>query len=364
MCLTTLFKRMPINALFSYAFAGLVFTGGLAVEAQDANGSKPIPSIPLLAGPEALGSNLGVQEIVEIPQAAGKSKTVKRAEDAKDPSSVPSKLKVSTTAGVRAYRTSNVMRVESETSGSAVLEFNLGANLGTAPVTMFGKPVAPSLTLMSQRAYYGQFSVRGGDLEKGVVKDVLDYEFRMVNLAAATKLSENWSVTGALEYDELRSFRTDEKKYHAFSPILSLSRMKPLSDASMLAFDANLRYAFTKTISTYKIPGVFEDDGDNWQTGVTLTYVRVFGPDGRLMVLPSLGLTSTSYVKNDHSGRVDYLWTGGLSATYQLTEHFGIQTFLTYGNKSANAKGREKLENSRKYENLDLGISITGQYAF
>ena len=62
------------------------------------------------------------------------------------------------------------MRVQSETSGSGVLEFSLGTNLATAPVSIFGKEVKPSLTIMGQRAYYGQFSVRGGDLKKDVVK--------------------------------------------------------------------------------------------------------------------------------------------------------------------------------------------------
>ena len=256
------------------------------------------------------------------------------------------------------------MRVQSETSGSGVLEFSLGTNLGTAPVSIFGKEVAPNLTIMGQRAYYGRFSVRDDDLKKDVVKGVLDYEFRMLNLAASTQLSENWSMTNAFEYNELRSFRTGDKKYHAFSPVLSLSRMKPLSDSSMLALDANLRYAFTKTISPYEIPGVFEDDGDNWQTGLNLTYVRVFGSDGRLMLLPSLGLSRTSYLNNDHSGRRDYLFTAGLSASYQFTEYFGLQTFLTYGSKSANATGRGLLENSSKYQNLDLGIAISGQYSF
>ena len=356
---------MPNIALFACLLAGVSFTWGLGLHAQSAGGSQAIPSMPLSAGPEALGSNLGVQEIVEILRPA-KAAAARGDGDPADPSAAPSKLKVSSNAGVRAYRTSNVMRLESGAEGSGALEFSLGLNLATDPVPVLGKEVAPSLTFMSQRAYYGQFTLGSGDLKKNDsdLKNLLDYEFRMVNLAGATKLGENWSMTGALEYDELRGFRDGKKKYHAFSPIFSISRMKALTETSMLALDGSMRYAFTKTISPYEIPGVFEDDGDNWQTGINLTYVRVFGSDGRLMVLPSLGLTTTNYVKNDHAGRTDYLWTAGVSAMYQLTDHFGLQTFMTYGNKSANAKGRKVLPNSKKYENVDVGIAITGQYAF
>ena len=84
----------------------------------------------------------------------------------------------------------------------------------------------------------------------------------------------------------------------------------------------------------------------------------------RFLILPSLGFTRTHYVKNLSAGRVDYLWTAGVSAMYSLTEHFGVQAFVTYGNKSANSLGRSLLGSSQKYTNLDIGVAITGQYNF
>jgi hypothetical protein len=309
---------------------------------------------------------LGIQEIVEVLRSPGAVSSTDGSDGTVDPSTggAPSKLSVSANAGMRAYRTTNVMRVGSGVQGAGVMEFSLGANLATPSFPVFGKQIEPSLTLMSQRAYYGQFTLADDDVEKDTVKNFMDYEFRMINFAAATQLTEKWRATGAFEYDELRSFRSEQKMYHAFSPILSISRMEALTETSMLAFDFNLRYAFTEQVLPYSIDGVFEDDGDNWQTGINLTYVKAFGPEGRFMVLPSFGVTRTHYVKNAPAGRVDYLWTTGVSAMYSLTEHFALQAFLTYGNKSANAKGMSLLGASGEYENLDMGIGLTGQYAF
>ena len=343
-----------------------LFLGGLAVHAQDRNATKVTPSIIFATGPEALRSNLGVQEIVEVLRSPGTANAPEGVGEASEPSSSPTKLQVSANAGIRAYRTSNVLRVDSGTSGSGVMEFSAGVSVGSDPFTVFGREVTPTLLFMNQRAYYGQFAVRGDDLEKNEdgLKGLLDYEFRMLNLGGAFALNEDWRANAAFGYDELRSFRTGQKKYHAFSPIFSISKMKPLTETSMFAVDANLRYALTKTISEYEIPGVFEDDGDNWQAGLNLTYARALGPDGRLLVLPSLGFTSTSYLNNTHSGRVDYLLTAGVSAMYSLTEYISLQGFMTYGTKSANEKGRSLLGTSSKYQNLDVGVAITGQYAF
>ncbi|MBG28394.1 MAG: hypothetical protein CMI31_00090 [Opitutae bacterium] len=356
---------MPTKAL---SFILLVVAAILATQpasrAQDANASQPISPTTLFGGPEALGTNLGLQEIVEVLRTPGKASAPEGVGDASKPSSAPFRLDATGTAGIRAYRTNNVMRVQSGEQGAGVMELSAGANLAGDSINLFGREVKPNFLMMAQRAYYGQFSLRGGDQGKGVLKDILDYEFRMLNLSGAFALNQDWQANTAFEYSELRSFRTGEKKYHAFSPILTVSRMKQLDATTLLSIDTNVRYAFTKTISAYEIPGVFEDDGDNWQAGATLTYVKIMGPDGRLVVLPSVGFTRTGYLKNTHDGRADYLWTAGVSAMYSLTEHFGFQAFVTYGNKSANSLGRSLLGSSQKYTNLDIGVAITGQYDF
>ena len=358
-------KIMPMKALpFLFALAAAILVTRPALQAQDANASQPISPTTLFGGPEALGSNLGLQEIVEVLRTPGKANPPEKVGEASKPSSSPFRLDVTGNAGIRAYRTDNVMRVQADEQGAGVMEFSAGANLAGDPFTLFGREVKPNFLMMAQRAYYGQFSIRSGDQDKSVVKDILDYEFRMLNLSGAFPLNQNWQANAALEYNELRSFRSDTKKYHAFSPILTVSRMKQLDDTTLLSIDANVRYAFTKTISPYEIPGVFEDDGDNWQAGVNFTYVKILGPEGRLVVLPSVGFSRTGYLKNTHDGRADYLWTAGVSAMYSLTEHFGLQAFMTYGNKSANSLGRSLLGSSQKYTNLDIGVAITGQYDF
>ena len=356
---------MTMKSLLAFSFLLPTLAGGLELAAQDDNATplKP-PRSSLFAGPEALGTNLGVQEIVDVLRPPGAATVPEGLGSAVPEDSAPGEARVSANAGIRAYRTSNVMRQESGLSGAGVLEFSLGANLAFESFTAFEREVEPSLTFMGQRAYYGQFSIQGDDASKSDLKNVLDYEFRMLNFSGITQLNDKWLGTAAFEYNELRSFREGQKKYHAFSPVFSMARMEPLTETSMYSLDLSARYSFTKSISAYEIPGVFEDDGDNWQASLNLTYARAFGPDGRLLVLPSVGISRTHYLKNLHSGRVDYLWTAGVSAMYSLTEHVGLQAFLTYGNKSANGKGRELLGSSKKYENLDVGVAITGQYDF
>ena len=115
-------------------------------------------------------------------------------------------------------------------------EFSLGVNLMSPSFPFLSKEVEPSLTFMTQRAYYGQFRPAGGDVEKDNVKNFMDYEFRMINLAGASQVSKEWRVTGAVEYDELRSFRTGQKMYYSFSPIFSITKYK----AGSKSFNINM----------------------------------------------------------------------------------------------------------------------------
>ena len=156
--------------------------------------------------------------MVQVGEGTGGGILQKTAADA------PSQLVVSANAGVRAYRTSNLMRFETDPQGAGVTEFSLGVNLMTPSFPFLSKEVEPSLTFMSQRAYYGQFRPAGGDVEKDNVKNFMDYEFRMINLAGASQVSKEWRVTGAVEYDELRSFRAGQKMYYSFSPIFSITK--------------------------------------------------------------------------------------------------------------------------------------------
>jgi len=117
-------------------------------------------------------------------------------------------------------------------------------------------------------------------------------------------------------------------------------------------------------ISPYVSEGVFADDGDNLQTALNITYVHSYGPDGKLLLMPNLGFARTSYKKNDHQGRVDYLFTLGASGIYQFREWLGVQTFINYSKMFTNEKGEKKLIQSSKFRAWDIGAALTGNYRF
>ena len=128
--------------------------------------------------------------------------------------------------------------------------------------------------------------------------------------------------------------------------------------------DSMIKYSNTDRSIPFEAPGVFADDGDNLQTGLNFTYIHIFGPEGRLLLMPNLGLTRTSYLKNTQTGRVDYLFTFGASGIYQWKDWLGIQTFLNYSRMSTNEKGQGLLGASAESRTWDIGVALTGNYRF
>lgn len=170
--------------------------------------------------------------------------------------------------------------------------------------------------------------------------------------------------------------------FDAIAPTFSIQKIVPFSPQSFLMIDSMIKYANTdrvipntilqaqaanlgvNNISPYVSEGVFADDGDNLQTALNITYIHSYGPDGKLLLMPNLGFARTSYKKNDHQGRVDYLFTLGASGIYQFREWLGVQTFINYSKMFTNEKGEKKLIQSSKFRAWDIGAALTGNYRF
>ena len=366
-------RPLILSSLF--ALANLVFVSiesfGQAVAVPAAEPSRP--------GFQGFHSNLGLQEIVEVgvplrstapaspvssipslpPPVPGNVPPPRVSPDGAPASPSPATgeplLNASLSAGTRMYNTSNVLRTKADTMGSGVYEFNLGAGLGVRP-TKIGDYVTfiPRIDYMTQWAHYGEKTV----------KDLLGYHFSMIKGSAAIGLPDDWSLGFGLEYDYLSSISSGDKMFDAVAPTFSIQKIVPFTEKSFLMIDSMIKYANTERVIGFPIPGVFADDGDNLLTALNATYIHSFGSDGKLLLMPNIGFARTSYKKNTHQGRVDYLFTLGASGIYQFWEWLGVQTFVNYSQMFTNEKGEGLLLKSSKFSAWDIGFALSGNYRF
>lgn len=354
---------------------------------------------PPLPDFEDMHSNLGLQEIIELGVPFRKAvptslvsppppvplqrpidhRPIKppvpkgeRSRPREEDSSL-SVLDLSVSSGVRLYQTGNVLRTKEDEMSSGVYEFNLATGLGTKPFKM-GEYVTfiPRIDLMTQWAKYG----------RKPVSDLLDYQFSMIKGSAVFGLPENWNLGIGVEYDYLSSLSTGDKMFDANAPSFSVQKVVPFTDQSFLMIDSLVKYSNTNRVipdavkqaqasalgvnnlSPFASEGVFADDGDNLQTALNITYLHSFGPNGKFVVMPNLGFTRTSYVNNNHQGRVDYLFSMGASGIYQITDWLGVQTFLNYSRMNTNEKGESLLGQSSRFKVWDFGFALNGNYRF
>ena len=83
-----------------------------------------------------------------------------------------------------------------------------------------------------------------------------------------------------------------------------------------------------------------------------------------MLVVPSLSLVRTGYLKNLMSGRTDYLFVSGISASYQMKPWFTPQLFLNHSKKWTNQKGEELLGSASEFKNLDAGLILSLSHSF
>ena len=270
-------------------------------------------------------------------------------------------LDISLSAGLRAYQTSNVLRVNSGEQESGVLESNIGAGL-TRSSLQVGEYITmvPRLDLMMQLANYGE----------DTVSDLLDYRFSLVKGSFAFSFPKDWTVTPALEYNLLNSQSSGDRMFDAIAPSINLQKATVFDEQSILLYDVSLKYNNTdkvipfNTSSGSSIPGVFADDGDNIQYSLNLTYIKLFGEENQWMLMPSFGVTRSAYQNNTHEGRTDYLVNLGVTGIYQWKPWLGFQTFINYTNMSTNDKGEGLLLSSSSSKTVDIGAAVTGNYQF
>jgi len=194
------------------------------------------------------------------------------------------------------------------------------------------------------------------------VSDLLDYRFGMIKGGVGVSLPGDWTLNAALEYDVLHSQFSGDQMFDAVAPSLQLQKVVGLRETTFLMLDGMLKLSNTNREIDVLLPGIFADDGDNLQATLNLSLIQTFGENGKYVLMPTLGLTRSEYLRNTQDGRADLVFSGGVSGIWQALDWLSLQTFLNYSTLSTNSKG--EVLNSSTFEAWDIGLSITASHAF
>ena len=263
-----------------------------------------------------------------------------------DPPTGELPFNLSTQAGMRAYWASNALRQPSELAeSSGVLETNIGAGIGTKPLPI-GEYVTliPRLDLFMQFANYQEYS------------EFLDYRFGMIKGGLQFGLPRDWSIGFSLDYNVLHNMDSGDRTFGSLAPTLSVQKLFPVTDVSLLMIDTSMRFSFMDADNTFPAAGIFSDSGNNIQNSLSVSYLHQFGENRNWIFMPRILLSATNYTKSPNEDRTDLLFSLGSSLLYQFNEWFGVQVFWTYSSMSS--------DTIDSFNAHDLGAAFSGSYRF
>ena len=308
------------------------------------------------ANTDLKASPTGVQEVVEMKQSLSGKLLAEEAEG------FHSVFQIET----KSYRSRNVFRSNADEVSAAVSEYTFAGRLlfPMANDFAFFSTLSPYLSLVGQRAYFGQYQIGSSDSTEDLLGETLDYEFRSLILGADGELASGWQFDFSVEYDELIDFRSDDKRYHAMVSSLAFGRNYSVLGEGNLEFYASAEYALTKTYQ----PVVFGDHddakGDNLRTALTLSLIQPLDSLGRFYITPNASIIRTAYTKSTSMGKVDYLMHAEIAAIYRILPWAHIRMFTNFQDKSANEKAKAQLVDYAEYSNWDAGLGLGVSLSF
>ena len=271
----------------------------------------------------------------------------------------------SLSTGFRTYHSTNVTRVSDAEQTANVMEFNIGANAVFPKIKLdiFNTQMTPRMSLLGLRSYFGRYRLRSADWRQNDAQ-ILDYEFRLASLSTDIEALGGVQLSLGIEYDELLNFREGNRLYHALVPSVALSKILALDTGQSILLEAQGKYVSSHTNLPYEIPGVFDDDGDNQQLALNASLIQPIDEEGKMLVVPSISIVRTGYLNNLMTGRTDYLFVSGVSASYQAKPWFTPQLFVNHSKKWTNQKGKDILGAASKFKNLDAGLILSLSHSF
>ena len=306
----------------------------------------PLPE-ELAPGAIALGS-LANRRFVTAEDSGGEELSASKSEE-------DTWLNLSAFTSARTYYTNNVLRQKSDEKKSMVLENALGLSLSTQGVSLGDYiTMIPRVDMMMQVATY----------ENKEVKDSLGYGFGMVKGGLNFELPNHYSISTGIEYNLLHSMDSGDKMFDAFAPSVRLSKIFAPGERTLLILDTSMKFALTQRVLAFEAPGVFADDGDNLQLGLSLALVQLLDEEGRFMLMPRIGLTRTEYLKNEQDGRVDWMVNAGMGLTWQAFDWLSLDAGVGWSTLWMNSKGEVLQGESSSFQAWDLGLTIMGSHMF
>ena len=279
------------------------------------------------------------------------------------------KLPFSTTfmLNSRYLRTSNMLKSEQDALVEASQVFEIGGtvSLSVSEMTLFGKPVIPSLNLTHMAFYNHKLS------------DILDFETQIAAFGLAVPLSDTLTITPGIDYNRMISPGWDEHKFHGSGASLMLMKMIPHGDKGMWMIMGGGKYNWTSGDAlldpitgvpiieqlpdgSIGLPLRVEDEQDRWDANLNLAYV--YNHDSGIVISPSIGVAHSNYVVNRNDGRKDYTYTATLNVSKTFFEALNVGIFGAYSFKETNDIGRSLL--TQEYDNFDYGLSLGYSKAF
>jgi len=176
-------------------------------------------------------------------------------------------------------------------------------------------------------------------------------------LGLGFEFSNDFSITSGIEFGSSRSLRSFNKQFESVVPSLQMSNLFMLNESSILMLDTMLRYSLTDGQKPIQ-----KDDGDNVQVGVNLGLVKIFGGDGQFMLVNSLGLSRSNYLKHGNDGRVDWLAYTSLNLSWQILDWLSADFGTRYSNRWVNSTGNSL--GIPEYNSLDVALTLMANHLF
>jgi hypothetical protein len=262
----------------------------------------------------------------------------------------------------RPYFTSNVLRTHDGDVEAGVWENLVGASIHSKSFAL-GEYITmvPKLDLIAQFASYEDKDVASIGTN---LKELLDYRFSLVKAGLTFDFPKDYSFNIGYEYNLLNSLDTGKQLFDSYVPSFRLSKILAFGDTTFLMLDGSGRYSKTDRALANPLPGQFPDDGDNFQVGLNIMLIKLFGSEGQFMVMPSLNFSRSEYLNHENDGRVDWLTTASITGSWQVTSWLVLDLGLNFSLLRMNDKGEFLLGESSKYEVLDIGGSAMVFHTF
>lgn len=229
---------------------------------------------------------------------------------------------------------------------------------------------SPSLMLMHMRTYNDPVKDFGTDMRG------LDMDIQIAGLTIPFVLPNDYTLSVGNTYVRAINFRNNgDSPAHHFkgdilmysnTPSISLSKTIPLENGDILTATGGLSYAISNADTLSQTLGdlfdslTLPDTVADLQTGASyslnLSYIKPV--TDKLTLTPSLTFSKMYYKKGSNSGKSDYTYVLGLSASYPINDWLNLTSTANYSAKEGNR------DDVIEFRDFTTGFSLAVNHSF